>query len=161
MIIDVISFTDAQYAALSEEQILEVKSVQTKVNKLRAKAETLEAEMKFKLLENGVGRSSALAYYTARETAKLEQEIDSLREGLLFYLRFSAKNESGEKDSPYTVDYSLTYEERFESVKVYYLATYTNAEERYVAFKADEVAVVYLGELYPGLHDYFKNLAEA
>ncbi|MBQ8659107.1 MAG: hypothetical protein IJ506_08215 [Clostridia bacterium] len=161
MVIDVISFTDEQYAALSEEQILEVKSVQLKVNKLRAKAETLEAEMKFKLLENGVGRSSALAYYTARETGKIEQEIEALREGLLFYLRFSAKPESGGSDAPYTVDYSLTYEERFTIVKAYYETTYTNASERYTAFKADEVAVVYLGELYPGLHDYFKNQAGA
>jgi len=159
MVIDVISFTDEQFASLSEEQILEVKSVQLKVNKLRVQAEELTRKMKFKLLKNGVGRSSALAEYELRETKRIEQEIDALREGLLFYLRFAAKPETGGTQPPYTVDYSLTYEERYEIVKAYYDATYTNAGERYQALRADEVAKVYLGELYLTLHDLYKYQA--
>jgi len=159
MVIDVISFTDEQFAALSEEQILEVKSVQLKVDKLREKAEELTVKMKFKLLKNGVGRSSALEDYALRETERIEKEIDTLREGLLFYLRFAAKPETGESQAPYTVDYSLTYEQRYAAVKAYYDGAYTDATERYEALRADGVAKVYLGELYPTLHDLYKYQA--
>ena len=40
-------------------------------------------------------------------------------------------------------------------VKEYYETTYTDEYERYAAFKKDEFAKVYIGELYAPLHDYF------
>ena len=39
MLIDIISYTDAQYAMLTEEQLLEIKSAQLKKNRLTAKLE--------------------------------------------------------------------------------------------------------------------------
>ncbi len=159
MVIDVITFTDEQFAALSEEQILEVKSVQLKVNKLRQEADRLAVKMKFKLLKNGVGRSSALEEYEIRERARIDQEIDTLREGLLFYLRFTVKHGTTEEQAPYTVDYSLTYQDRYLLVKAYYDGKYTNAKERYEALRADQVAKAYLGEMYLTLHDLYKYQA--
>ena len=47
MIIDVISYTNEQFASLSNEQILEVRSVQVRVNELRAKKEAVKENMKF------------------------------------------------------------------------------------------------------------------
>ncbi len=156
MVIDVIAFTDEQFATLSEEQILEVKSVQLKVNKLRQEADRLAVKMKFTLLKNGVGRSSALEEYEIRERERIEQEIDTLREGLLFYLRFTVKHGSTENEAPYTVDYSLTYQQRYLIVKAYYDGQYTDARERYNALREDEIAKVYLGEMYLDLSDLYK-----
>ena len=53
MVIDIISYTDAQFAALSEEQILEVKSAQLKKNKLDLNLEENLLKAKQRLIENG------------------------------------------------------------------------------------------------------------
>jgi hypothetical protein len=57
--------------------------------------------------------------------------------------------------APYKVDYSLSEGERLLIVKAYYEDTYADEYERFAAFKKDEFAKVYLGELYAPLHDYF------
>ena len=42
-------------------------------------------------------------------------------------------------------------------VRQYYESTYTNASQRFDAFKEDKIAVVYLEDLYAPLYDYFLN----
>ena len=54
MVIDIISYTDTQYAALSEEQILEVQQAQLKKNRLLIKLEEDKRKEKYRLIENGV-----------------------------------------------------------------------------------------------------------
>ena len=56
---------------------------------------------------------------------------------------------------PYTVDYSLPIVERTRIVRDYYETTYADAGELFSAFCMDEVAPVYLGDLYKALYDYF------
>ena len=156
MVIDVISYSDEQFAALKEEQILEIKNVQLQVNELRAKIEKLKEDAKFKLVKGGVARSAAFEKRAETEVALLEQEIDHLREGLLFYLRFSARadvDSTPENVAPYVVDYSLPITERYIIVRDYYYATYSDPQERLDAFNDDEVALVYLGELHSTLYD--------
>jgi hypothetical protein len=152
MVIDIINYTDEQFAALSPEQILEVKTAQTKKNALTKKLAEEKQEFRRKLVENGTFLSQIWALECARLDAEYEEEVTSIREALLFYLRFSTK---GTTSSKYPVDYSLPMETRFYNVRDYYEATYTDPLERYQAFKADEVAKVYLGEYYAPLHDYF------
>lgn len=153
MIIDIISYTDAQYAALTEEQLLEVKSAQLKKNKLDSALEEEKLAEKHRLIDNGTFLSNVWELYCAKLQAQHDTEVENLRESLLFYLRFSAKADSS--DVGYTVDYALSIEERFAIVKQYYEMHYTDGAERFEAFKADKVAVAYLGELYAPLYDYF------
>ena len=79
--------------------------------------------------------------------------MENIRDGLLFYLRFASKPANGGVSAPYTVDYSLGMAERVNIVKTYYMEAYTDPFERLAAYKADEVARVYLGEYYSPLHD--------
>ena len=63
-------------------------------------------------------------------------------------------------DAPYTINYAMTIEERLAVVRAYYESTYTDATERFEAFKADKVAPNYLGEEYAPLYDYYLALAK-
>ncbi len=159
MVIDIVTFTDAQYAAMSEGQLLEVRNAQMRANALRAEAKRLEREVKFRMIENGVGRSTSREAYVKRELARIDEEIETVRQDLLFYLRFVMKIPEGEEQSPYPLDYSLTYEQRVLVVRDYYLETYTDARERFEGFKADGNAKRYLGEEYASMYAYFKLLA--
>ena len=156
MVIDIISYSDAQYAKLSEEQLQEVKSAQVKKNRLIMQMEAELLKEKARLVNNGTYLSpmSELLLQAVRE--KYEAEIAWLREGLLFYLRFAAKpSEQQASGNPYPLDYSLTDEERLIAVRDYYLNAYSDDSERFERFKKDEVAKQYLGEVYAPLYDYF------
>ncbi len=157
MKIDIISYTDTQYEAFTAEQIQEVKAAQMQKNNLeRALAEAKRKE-KHRLIERGIFLSGIWEAYQEKLQTEYEQKIENLRDSLLFYLRFSTKPDA--YGTGYSVDYNLSLEERFAIVKQYYENTYANVSERFEAFKADKVAVVYLEELYSTLYDYFLNAA--
>lgn len=152
MTVDIISFTSEQYARLSDEQLLQVRSAQSKKNRLDNELAAAKEAEKYRLIKNGVFLSEIWERYCAKLQQEYEQELESLRQGLLFYLQYS---KSASADAPYEVDYNSTAEERFNVVKAYYETTYTDGAERFEAFKADEFALSYLGELYALLYDYF------
>lgn len=160
MTIDIISYTDEQFAALSEEQILEVESVQLKKNRLAKKLEEEKRAEKFRLLKAGIFRSPVWEKICASLEESYEQEVESLRDGLLFYLRFASKPDEG-AEAPYTVDYSLTYEQRVSVVRGYYDEAYTDKQLKFEAFRADRVAVNYLGEMYAPLYELYAQQAES
>ncbi|MBQ8684975.1 MAG: hypothetical protein IJ514_02240 [Clostridia bacterium] len=158
MNIDIISYTDAQYAALNEEQLLQVKSAQLKKNKLDADLEEALLKEKHRLIDNGIFLSDIWALQAEKLRAEHALEVENLRESLLFYLRFSAKADTTESSGvPYETNYSLTMEERYYQVRDAYFAAYDDANERFTAFKADKVAPAYLGEYYAPLYDYIST----
>lgn len=160
MTIDIISYTEEQFAALSTEKIEEIRSAQLKKNKLTAALELRLKKEKQKLIDNGIYPSDMWEKIEAKLRTAYENDVQILRDGLLFFLHYVAedeKNSGGSTDNgiPYTVDYSLSEEERMLIVKEYYETTYSDPAERYAAFKADTFVKVYIGELYLPLHDYF------
>lgn len=156
MKIDIISYTDTQYAALTEEQIQEVKAAQLEKNRLTRALLDAKLKEKNRLIERGIFLSGIWDAYQAKLQAEYDQKIENLRDSLLFYLRFSTKSDAG---TGYTVDYDLTVGERLAIVRQYYQSTYPDAKKRFDAFKEDKVAVVYLEDLYAPLYDLF--LADA
>ena len=155
MQIDIINYTDEQFAVLSEEQLLEVKTAQTKKNALMEKLEKDKQAFRRKLVENGTFLSPMYALQCQRLEEDCEAEVTAIREALLFYLRFTVRS-SGV--SPYPIDYSLPLDTRFHNVRDYYMATYPDASERYFTLKEDETAKMYLGEYYIVLVDFFGGL---
>ena len=152
MLIDIISYTDEQYAALTAEQIQEIQSAQVKKNRLlRELAKDLRKERE-QLIGNGMFHADVFKPIEEALTAECDEEISWLRDALLFYLHYGVKQEG---ESPYKLDYSLSEGERFAVVRQYYETTYTDGAERFTAFEADENAKTYLGELYKALYDYF------
>ena len=160
MTIDIISYTEEQFAALSTEKIQEIRSAQLKKNKLTAALEARLKAEKQKLIDKGAYPSDVWGKMEENLRAAYANDVQILRDGLLFFLHYVAEEEKGkdpeaESTIPYTVDYSLSEEERMIIVKEYYESTYSDPVERYKAFKADAFVKVYIGELYLPLHDYF------
>ena len=154
MTIDIIQYTPEQFAELSSDEILEVKRVQLSKNRLaRNLAEKKRAE-KYKLLAAGIFQSNVWQDICCALDDAYEQEIEGLRDGLLFYLQYGNRSGSGAV-APYRVDYSLSVVERAIIVRDYYNTTYDDGQRRYEAFKADHFAKSYVGEMYAGLLDYF------
>lgn len=156
MTIDIINYSEEQLAALSAEKILEIREAQLKKNKLYADLQEKLAAEKRKLIDKGAYPSTVFSKIEEQWTAEYEKQVEILRESLVFFLHYVADDAPVVYPSaPYTVDYSLSEEERMFIVKEYYETTYTDEYERYAAFKKDEFAKVYIGELYAPLHDYF------
>lgn len=157
MTIDIINYSDEQLAALSAEKLLEIREAQMKKNKLAAKLQEDLKKEKQKLIDKGAYPSDLYEKIKTDMTSKYDSEVESLRDGLVFFLHYVADDAPMVyPDAPYLVDYSLSEEERMFIVKEYYETTYADSKyERYAAFKADTFAKAYLGELYIPLHDYF------
>lgn len=154
MEIDIIQYTAAQFAVLTEEQILEVREAQLKKNSLMRTLEKRLQEEKERLVNNGIFLSNIWAALESKLRAECEEEIAWIRDSLLFYLRYTGK-ENVDTEAPYLVDYSLSDEERVAIVRDYYMSAYTDAEERIEAYENDDVAKQYLGEYYAPMYDYF------
>ena len=161
MEIDIINYTSSQYAALSDEQILEVKRVQLAKNRLQSKLEAKKKSEKFRLIENGTYTKELWDYLCEELEETYLQEVEGLRNGLLFVLQYGYREENGGSGgSTYWLDYSLKGEERAALVRDYYMNGFTNAVARYSAFLSDYAARRYLGEYYAGLHDHLKRLSD-
>lgn len=160
MTIDIISYTDEQYKALTAVQLVKVQRAQLKKNRLAEKlAENLQKE-RDNLIEHGTFNSSLYSQTKIKLQEEYDEEVEFIKNELIAYLFESedtAENDSA--GSSYVVDYDLTYDERFDIVKAYYMDTYTDATARLNAFADDEVAMRYLGEYYEPLYDYFLALA--
>ena len=158
MDIYIIDYTDQQFSELTEEQLLKVKDAQLKMERLNTElSEKLEKE-RYSLIQKGIYNSSIWNVVQTVLSNACDREVQLLRDSLLFYLRFSGKQEGDAEQAGYLLDYALTMEERFDVVQIYYEETYEDATERFEAFKEDKVARRYLGEYYAPLYDYFLEL---
>ena len=158
MTIDIISFTDAQYASLNETQLQEVIDAQTKKDNMALALAERKRKERFRLIKNGVFRSGIYDALCAQWDAEYEAELEVMKAKLLFFLRFALKPQEPSAEAPYPVDYSLEFADRYRSVRDYYLDTYSDPVERMEVYKKDEVAPQYLGEFYATLYDYLLDL---
>lgn len=152
MEINIISYTSEQFALLSPEQLQKVEETQIQKNKMERNLEEKIHKERMRMINNGTYFSESWPLIEAELRAECEREIEWLRDGLTFYLLYGSKTDDA---GPYPLDYSLTYEERLAVVKNYYETTYVDGTERYNVFVKDDVARLYLGELYAPLRDYF------
>lgn len=161
MKIDIISYTDEQFAALTDTQLQEIRLVQAEKDELTARLEKAMEKEYFRFLKNGTARSTLYEKACERLQTEYETEVERLRNGLIFYLQYTCRgNDSSADDAPYTVNYSLSYEERYMIVRDYYMSTYSDGVERFEAFRLDMIARNYLGEYYATLSDYIRAYAE-
>lgn len=161
MKIDIISYTDEQFAALTETQLQEIRLVQAEKDELFAKLEKAKEKEYFRILGSGTARSTIYEQACARLDEEYEAEVERLRNGLIFYLQYSFRGEDSSVDSaPYIVNFALPYEQRYVIVRDYYMNTYSDPKERFEAFRMDQVAGSYLGEYYGTLSSYLRAYAE-
>ena len=152
MEINIIDFTSEQFSKLSNDQLSDVKTAQLKKNRLERELERKKRELKSKMLKNRTIRSDQYELLLAELVQRYEMEIENVRDGLLFYLQYSVKPSV---NAPYTVDYTLTMEERLRIVWGYYDEAYSDKVQKFETFLKDTVAPSYLGEFYAPLKDQF------
>jgi hypothetical protein len=152
MTIDIIQYTSEQFALLNSEQINEIKRVQSVKNRLTRRLTENRLKEKYRLSKAGIFRSGIWQKLCEKLQEEYDAEVETLREGLLFYLQYGYQSQG----SGYTVDYALSIAERVSLVKDYYLRTYDDPNERFEAFKADKVAPKYLAEAYSSLYHWFE-----
>ncbi len=163
MEIDIIDYAPEQFAALSSGEIERVRAAQRSKNTLKLALDKKLCAEKQRLMDNGAFLSSLWAQIKEAHTAAYEKEVQIIREGLLFYLQYAGGAYDSGREQPdggYPVDYTLDITQRMIAVRDYYLRTYEDASKRFEAFKGDEFAKAYLGEGYPSLWQYFKDLAQ-
>ncbi len=163
MVIDIIDYTEEQFAAMAPAKISRIQAAQVKKNKLLRKLEEDIEGVRKKLVNNGTHASIILQKKREALTARCNTEIEEIRLALLFYLRYASGANDGEEEKipsgvPYKVDFSLSEEERMEEVKAYYMGAYANSYLRLDKYAADEFAKSYLGETYAPLYHYFESL---
>lgn len=158
MTIDIITFSDTQFALLSAEQIERVQNAQIRKDNWEREMEQRLQREKHRLVKNGIFNSQRYTLLQQKLQEKYQERVDGLRETLLFYLRYTIR--PGEiittpTTAPYPLDYALSYSDRLAVVRGYYENTYSEPQERFNAFVEDMVAPHYIGEFYKGLYDYF------
>lgn len=156
MEIDIIAYSDLQLATLPPDLIVKVQEAQVKKNRLERRYEEACMKEKMRLVSNGTFLSEIWDKQCEALKKTYDEEVNALREGLLFLLRFVQKAEG--ETALYTVDYALTMEERYAVVKAYYESAYDDPKKRFEAFEKDDVAKAYLGEYYLTLYHYLSAL---
>lgn len=159
MNIDIISYSEEQYAAMTQEQLKEVRQAQEEKDELKLKMEESLQRERDALVKKGIFNSNLYELIRKKAQKEFEDKVEFIREGLVFFLRYSADPDGTGIDAPYEVNYAQSYEARFNVVRSYYETEYTDGKERFDAFKMDRFALKYLGELYLPLYDYFLALA--
>ena len=155
MEIDIIKYQKDQYASLNSEQLLEVKKAQATKNRLLRRLNEKKLAEKYRLVKAGIFHSKIWEKLCEALQAEYDAEVEILREGLLFYLQYSGQESSTNTSVGYTVDYSLSIADRVTLVKAYYVDTYSDPNDRFMAFKKDIVAPRYLCEAYSALYQWF------
>ncbi len=170
MVIDIVAYTDEQFASMQSAKLQKICNAQLKKNALLRKLQEDILAAKQRLTDNGVFASTLLEAKEAELTEACQAKIQEVREALLFSLRYAGstggEDSGGSGDSsgtgdtsneaPYPVDYALSEEDRMIAVRSYYETAYSDPTERFNAFAADTFARNYLGEMYAPLYHYFE-----
>lgn len=157
MTIDIIDLTTPEYANLSAVQMSMVRVAQAKKDKIMAKAQQDQVALETQFSINHITRSSALERYRQEIVTTAEEEVEVVREDLLYQLAYEALGSEGNEFGPYRYpenpNYNLTYSQRFLVVRNYYMEVTSNAQARLEAYRMDSLARSYLGEFYQTLYD--------
>ena len=157
MKIDIVSYTDEQYAAMTHTQIDEVRQAQKNKDKLTLKLRENLHKEKYALVKRGIYNSSLYDLIKNQLQEDYDAQVEFIRDGLLFFLKYSMDPDGSGLDAPYEVNYAQSFETRMNVVKHYYEVTYLDAHQRFEAFKVDRFALNYLGEYYRMLFAYFEG----
>ncbi len=157
MTIDIIDLTDPKYADLNAVQLAMVRAAQAEKNKAVAHCEEEIKELFYYFLGRNTARASALSEETEQLRTERDEEVERIREDLLYRLATEALGNEGNEYGPYRYpenpNYGLSYSQRFLIVREYYMSMAGDAASRLEAYRLDTLARTYLGDFYATLYD--------
>ena len=157
MTIDIVTYTDEQYAAMTQEQLKEVRDAQTEKDELKIELEDTLKAKRAALVKKGIFNSDLYQLIKTKLEKEYEARVEFIRECLLFFLQYSKDPNGAGIEAPYEVNYAQSYDARVQVLRAYYETTYSDPNERFEAFKLDKFALTYLGNRYRALHEYFRS----
>ena len=107
------------------------------------------------LMTNGTNWSTLYRQKQAALQSELDYQVAILKEQLLYSMELNEPYPDADSDQEkvgYIVDYSLSYTDRYNIVRAYYLSI-ENPVERMNLYANDEVAKRYLGSYYSTLYN--------
>ena len=154
MTFDIVDFTEEELFALSTVQMRLLRTAQQNKDELTALLAADKRSLYAKLAEAGMLNSNIYA-----------DKCDELDEDNLIYnmslnVPGDGDDDAGDtgdgSDAPYIVDYTLSYLDRYQIVRNYYMSIEDPAE-RLALYGADTVAQSYLGHYYNTLYNVFSQ----
>lgn len=161
MTIDIVDLTSEEYSDLSPIQLAMVRAAQAKKDKIVKEAEKNKNEIKFFMIANNTGRSTALRDALSEIDSQKTADIEIVKSDLDYQLAYEALGSEGNDNGPYRYpqnpNYNLSYSERFLVVRQYYMDVTSDPDARLKAYGADTLARSYLGEYYQTLYDLLRS----
>ncbi len=159
MTIDIIDLTDPAYSDLSPIQLAMVRAAQAKKNEIVASYEKEKQQALAIQIAGNTARSAAREYQDAYFDRLAAEEVEGVRESLIYQLSYEALgsegNEKGLYRYPENPNYTLSPSQRFLVVRNYYMQVTDDPSARLAAYRGDTLARAYLGEFYETLYDLF------
>lgn len=159
MTFDIVEYTEEELDGFTAIQMQLLRSAQKKKNELQHNMESDLAMYKKVVLTNGMVNSTLYEQKAAELEAEFEYQVEILREQLLYSMQLNEPFPDQDKDQElvgYIVDYTLSYTERYNIVRNYYLAIQDPAY-RMQLYTNDDVAKRYLGTYYSTLYNVLYN----
>lgn len=158
---DVIEISPEKLKNLTAVQMQLLRTAQKNKNSLRHKTEQDFALFKKLVLTDNMKDSSLLAQKRAELEAEYDYQLNIIVEQLYYGLELNAPY-PGDDDianTGYIVDYTLSYTERYNIVRDYYLSI-PDPSERMALYTADDVAKRYLSSYYSTLYNVLSTYSK-
>ncbi len=155
MTFDILDYTDEQLEKLTTIQMQLLRTAQKKKNELVRGMEQDLKMFRMLIMGNGTSVSNLYELKKAELQAELDYQIAVLKEQLIYSMELNEPVPDADSDQEnvgYIVDYSLSYTDRYNIVRAYYLAI-ENPVERMNLYTNDDVAKRYLGSYYSTLYN--------
>lgn len=155
---DIIELTQDELIALSTVQMRLLRSAQREKDELTAELARDKQTFYNITVTNGMLGSGVYEDKCGELEAECERRVDIIRDDLIYNMSLNVPT-GGDGDDPpsggeagYIVDYSLSYLDRYQIVRSYYMAI-ADPAERLAVYTADETAKAYLGMYYTTLYN--------
>ena len=153
---------------LSEEELLALSTVQTRLLRTAQKQkDELEVQLaadkqtyKNILISAGMLNSGLYEDKCDELDDECARQVAVIRDDLIYNMSLNVPSADDDDDPAegggvgYIVDYSLSYLDRYQIVRNYYMSI-ADPAERIAAYTADETAKAYLGQYYTTLYNVF------
>ena len=152
---DIIDLTEEELKKLTAVQMQLLRTAQKKKNELVRKNAQDLALFKKLAYTNGMKDSSLFEQKRAELNEQLNYEVEILSEQLNYSIKLNEPlpdTGDGDESAGYIVDYTLSYTDRYNIVRDYYLAI-PDPAERMSLYTADDTAKKYLGSYYSTLYN--------
>lgn len=155
MTFDILEYSDEELEKLTTIQMQLLRTAQKSKNELTHNLEKNLEMFKMQIMGNGTSNMDLYELKRRELQAEYDYRVDILKEQLIYSMGLNEPVPDADSDQEkvgYIVDYSLSYTDRYNIVRAYYLSI-ENPVERMNLYANDEVAKRYLANYYATLYN--------